>query len=342
MMMWGALWLVAPTSADQPTIDLWYGDQLSFGHLGGHPQRWINILGSAGPAKGLSDITYRLHDGPWMSLSFREDNKRLARDGDFNVEIDRAVLKSGRNEVDLRATWENGDSIQRTVNVTYVAEPGRWKLPYSIDWSKTKRIDEAAQVVDGKWRLTPAGIRSVERYYDRVVAFGDASWRDYEVATTVTVHALTGPKHGPNTTGVTHAAIALRWPGHDADGKQPSVKWHPLGATAEFRLGENLSQCRWRIFDGQREHYKESKTRRALKFEETYAMKHQVQTLSDGRSRYRTKLWPVREQEPTPWDLVRYEPVDDVPTGSALLLAHHSDVTFGNVHVVSLENVETK
>jgi hypothetical protein len=32
----------------------------------------------------------------------------------------------------------------------------------------------------------------------------------------------------------------------------------------------------------------------------------------------------------------RIEPEEDVPTGSALLLAHHAEVTFGNSRVVPL------
>lgn len=189
------------------------------------------------------------------------------------------------------------------------------------------------QVTDGKWKLTDSGLRCVERYYDRAFALGDASWRDYEVETTVTVHALTSPNSGPNTTGVTHAAVALRWPGHDPDGAQPTVKWHPLGATGEFRFGGDLQQCRWRIFDGQRRFHRELERRRQLQFERPYSMKHRVETLADGASRYSTKLWPAGENEPPQWDFQRTEHDDDVPTGSALLLAHHSEVTFGDIHV---------
>lgn len=329
-------------SAGPPKIDLWYGDDLSFGHLGGHPQRWVNVLGSVQPAQDVDRLSYCLNDGDWQPLSFHEDKKRIARDGDFNVEIARELLRPGRNRVTIQATGRDGVSVDRSVEISYDRDAGPWPLPYTIDWSSVSRIDEAAQVVDGKWELTSDGIRSVERYYDRVIAFGDASWKDYEVTTSVMVHAVTGPNKEPNNTGVTHAAIALRWPGHDADGKQPTVKWHPLGATAEFRLGSDLQQCRWRVFDGQREYHRESMRRRTLQFEERYAMKHRVETLDDGRSRYRTKLWPADEPEPNEWDFVREEPTDDVPNGSALLLAHHSDVTFGNVQVVSLDQAKSQ
>ncbi|GAB5404396.1 MAG: hypothetical protein Aurels2KO_26270 [Aureliella sp.] len=294
------------------------------------------------PVEQVDALEYRLNDSPSRPLSFREDRKRIANDGDFNVEIHRDLLQPGENELRVVAKLASAKVIRSTVKIDYVADAPKWPLPYSVDWSKVERIDDAIQVVDGKWELSADGIRSRERYYDRDVAFGDATWRNYEVSTTVKVHALTGPREGPNTTGVTHAAIALRWPGHDPDGKQPSVKWHPLGATAEFRLGKNLSQCRWRIFDGQRKYYAESQKRRKLEFERWYKMKHRVQTLEDGRSHYQVKLWPSGEPEPAVWDFERFEPSTDFQEGSALLLAHHSDVTFGNISVIALPQVATK
>ncbi len=314
-------------------IKLWYGDHQSFGHLGGHPQRWVNLLGEVSPGSEIRSIWYRLNGGALLPLSFREDRKRLAKTGDFNVEILRSQLQPGENRVEIVATSVGGVTIRTDATIEYIPDPGGWPLPYSIDWSQVSRISDAAQVVDGEWELTPAGVRTARRYYDRVLAFGDASWTDYEVSTTVTIHALTAPKTGPNSTNVTHVAIASRWPGHDPDGNQPTVKWHPLGATAEFRLGGGLQNCRWRIFDGQRAYHVESDRRRQLAFETPYRMKHRVETLADGRTRYRVKLWAADESEPEAWDFERFEP-DDLESGSALLLAHHSDVTFGNVEVV--------
>ncbi len=314
-------------------IDLWYGDHQSFGHLGGHPQRFVNLLGDVTPASEIRSLWYRLNGTQLVPLSFREDRKRIAKNGDFNVEILRSLLKPGKNRVEIVATSKGGATFKKEAIIQYDPDPGKWPLPYSIDWSQVSRISDAAQVVDGEWELTPAGVRTVHRYYDRVLAFGDASWENYEVSTSVIIHALTAPKTGPNATNVTHVAIATRWPGHDPDGNQPTVKWHPLGATAEFRLGGDLQNCRWRIFDGQRAYHVESDRRRQLKFETPYRMKHRVETLADGRTWYRVKLWAALDDEPAEWDFERFEP-NDMESGSALLLAHHSDVTFGNVEVV--------
>ena len=66
-------------------------------------------------------------------------------------------------------------------------------------------------------------------------------------------------------------------------------------------------------------------------------MKHRVETLSNGQSWFRVKLWPVGKTEPQTWDCERLEEADDVPAGSALLLAHFSDVTFGDVRVIPIE-----
>lgn len=328
--------MVGDVDAEPPEIQFWYGDQQQFGNAGGHPQRWLNILGEVSAPDQVYTISWSLNDSVPRPLSFREDRKRIAKDGDFNVEIDRSLVREGTNTVKVIAVLNAGDTIRRHMSFEYLTPKSKWPLPYTIDWSQVQNIQDVCQVVDGKWKLTPDGLRTVERYYDRNIVFGDDSWTDYEVSTTVTIHALTPPKSGPNATGVTHAAIALRWPGHDPDGKQPSVKWHPLGATAEFRLGGNLKQCRWRVFDGKfGEFYVESKRRRELKFETPYHMKHRVETLDDETSQYRVKLWPVGHTEPADWDLERHE-TDDLAAGSAVLLAHHSDVTFGNVTVTKV------
>ena len=318
-------------------IDVWYGDDQSFGHLGGHPQRWINILGNVWPAEEIESVEYSLNGGASLPLKFTADRQRLARPGDINVEILRTELLDGINEVEFQATSKSGKTTKRTVQVRYYPTFNRWPLPYEIDWSKVDSISDAAQIVDGKWILTDDGVRSVERHYDRVLAFGDHTWENYEVETSVVFHDFTPPKTGPNGTNVTHVAIATRWPGHDPDGRQPTIKWHPLGATAEFRIGSDLQECRWRIFDGQREYHVESDKRRSIVLGKRYGMKHRVETLDDGSSRFRVKLWPADQAEPESWDFERIEPKDDVSKGSALLLAHYTDVTFGNVKVTPVD-----
>ncbi|MDA0348691.1 MAG: hypothetical protein O3C20_14955 [Verrucomicrobia bacterium] len=66
-------------------------------------------------------------------------------------------------------------------------------------------------------------------------------------------------------------------------------------------------------------------------------MKHRVETLSNGHSRFQVKLWAVGEEEPENADLERWEENDDVQAGSVLLLAHFSDVTFGDIRVIPID-----
>lgn len=318
------------------TFDIWYGDEQHFGVLG-HPQRWVNVLGHASPAEEIASLSYTLNNRSPVMLSYHEDKKRIATDGDFNIELDRNTLHSGENIVEITAFNYEGERFTHTVKVHYTFHGKAWELPYRINWSKVTHINDVAQVVDGKWELTKDGIRSVEQYYDRVITFGDDSWRNYEVTTTVIFHDFTPPNTNPNATGVTHAAIATRWPGHDIDGNQPNVKWFPFGATAEFRIGQDLQQCRWRIFDGkimrkENRYYAEEERRRIIQLEKKYWMKHRVETLDDGSSLYQVKLWEYDKPEPKEWDLKRIEP-NDFQYGSALLIAHHTDVTFGDVSV---------
>ena len=60
-------------------------------------------------------------------------------------------------------------------------------------------------------------------------------------------------------------------------------------------------------------------------------MKHRVETLPDGETKYSVKLWPSSGTEPSVWDLVAIEREGNIPHGAALLLAHNTDVTFGDV-----------
>lgn len=338
--------------ASELTIDFWYGKDQRFGQVG-HPQRWVNLLGNASPASSIASATWTLNNSNPRKFTIGDSHARLAQAGDFNIEIDRSELKPGLNTVRVRVDGKDGESEEETVRVVYTGNGRRWPLPYAIDWQSANRIEDVAQVVDGEWAITDEGIRTIGTGYDRILAFGDDSWRDYEVSTTVTFHAFTPGMTGANKTKVSHAAIGLRWPGHDTDKRQPHIKWFPLGATGEFTLSEDLKQCHWRIYDrpvkkrsfvgnlldavfGEDEPlFIESTKRREIELDRAYGIKHRVTTLADGRTRYSVKLWPANQPEPEGWDLVRTES-DDLSSGSALLVAHHTDVTFGDVMVTPI------
>ena len=311
-------------------FDFWYGPHQTFGRLG-HPQRWINVLGNVRTAGPLETLYYTLNGGEPWHLSMGKDSHRLARPGDINLDIARTRLRPGRNDIVLYARDLEGNEGHGALTVDY-RDGGPWPLPYTIDWQTIKNIQDAVQVVDGRWRVTNAGVRTTEPYYDRMLAFGDDRWTDYEIRTSIVFHAYTTAVVGPPTYGVSHAALATRWTGHYRDGQQPHVTWYPLGATSEFQLRKALTECRWRFLDGDTI-VEDTSQAQPIELETVYDIVLQASTLPDGNSLYRVKLWQRGEAEPD-WQLESRKSGQAVTSGSGLLIAHNADVTFGNVSVV--------
>ena len=322
-------------------IDIWYGDQQSFGKPG-LTQKWINILGNVYGRNGIENLTYKLNKGKTEKLTMGSDLHRLAAAGDFNIDIDVNDCKTGKNIVIISAV----DSIYNTSTrkVEFFLEKGsQWPLPYIIKWSDVSNLQDVIQVIDGHWEITDQGLHNLDTYYDRVIAFGDNSWENYEVSTSVTFHSFTTPAEGPPTYNVSHAAIAMRWDGHDKDDLQPHRKWFPLGATAEFRLTKDLDSCRWRIFDGPKPSSVDFHTEqpvkdyRSIQLNRKYGMKHRVKTIGRDSTLYQVKLWLYDEPEPEEWDFQGIEVEENYHSGSALLIAHNTNVTFGDVTVQSVD-----
>jgi len=322
-------------------IDVWYGDHQKFGSLG-LPQRWINILGNVTSAYGIRDLSYKINGSESRYLSLGSDLHRLADPGDFNIDLDADECKQGNNLIEIIASDSSGNKLTKEISFN-LEKNHKWPLPYTINWDEVKDIQEVIQVVDGHWAITENGLHNLDIYYDRVVAFGDNSWENYEVSTTVTFHGFTPPVPGPPTYNVSHAAISSRWPGHALDSLQPHRQWHPLGATSEFRLTAGLDSCRWRIFDGPKPNtenfYVEEPVEayRSIDTGKVYGMKHRVETIGDQRTQYSVKLWPMDQNEPDEWDLTGIEEEENLSSGSALLIAHNTSVTFGDVKVIPIK-----
>ena len=238
-----------------------------------------------------------------------------------------------------------GFTISKQIELQ-VNKSAQWPLPYSIRWDSVSDIKEVVQVVDGRWEITKDGLHNLDTYYDRAVALGDRSWKNYQVSTTVIFHDFTPPEKGPPTYNVSHAAIASRWPGHDIDDLQPHRKWFPLGATSEFRLTVGLDSCRWRIFDGPKPetdnfHVEQSpEAFRSIELNKKYGMKHRVQSLGSNRTQYSVKLWPYDRMEPEHWDFQGIEENENLASGSVLLIAHNTSLTFGDIMVVPIDTNE--
>jgi len=323
----------SPAARDGGLIDLWYGAVQHFGG-NGQPQRWINVLGTITEPGQVASVTYALNGGSAQPLTLGGDQHRLARAGDFNVELDWNEVHAGDNELLLTATRTDGTPERKRITLR-IAKGRTWPLPYHVDFSRTEDLQAAVQVVDGHWRLHDWGVRTAEPYYDRVLTMGDTSWTDYEATVRLTIHGFTPSKPGPPTYNVTHFGVAMRWRGHHRDGRQPGRKWFPLGAQGEFLLKENPDNCRWRIlFDGIPEKPPTwSGQRNTLVLGQPMRVKAQVATLPDGRTRYRFKQWLEARPEPLHWDVEGYE-TSDYPSGALCLVPHNSDVT---IHEVSVE-----
>ncbi len=323
-------------SAPKIEIKIWYGLDQHFGNIG-NAQRQINILGNIKSGNKQIKAYYTLNTSQEKhSLTLGCDLHRLAKDGDFNIEIERNDLIQGRNIVHCFVALDDKILGDEEVIINYT-NSRIWPLPYFIHWDHVTNIQDAVEIVDGEWELLDSGIRTKYKYYDRIIAFGDSSWRNYEVETTVTFHGYNPPGNGPPTYNVSHVAIASRWPGHDKDSLQPNRKWFPLGATSEFRITDNYDSCRWRIFDGENFYSEQSASNyRQIQPEIAYKLKHRVEDLAKNNTLYSVKFWEANEEEPLEWDFQATEISKKRESGSACLIAHNTDVTFGNISVVPI------
>jgi regulation of enolase protein 1 (concanavalin A-like superfamily) len=178
-----------------------------------------------------------------------------------------------------------------------------------------------AQVVDGKWALEGANVRTVEPGYDRLIGVGDMAWDDYEVLVPITVHSQ------PSSFG---AGILFRWNGHTDSPVhcgQPKCGWLPLGAILWARSGRiEVYGNGGSILDTQS---------RTLTPGVTYWFRGRVETNALG-GLYRLKVWEDGQPEPGDWDITGQEALTDPQNGSMMLITHQADVSFGPVTVTDL------
>jgi|GEM_PF-1931552 len=325
-------------------IDIWYGDEQSFG-LNGRAQNWINILGNVDRNTEWESVTYMLNGKNGNTLTLGSDKHRLANKGDFNIELSWEEVNEGENKLEIIATPKKGKTIRREVSVN-VTKGKKWPLPYYLDFSKTKNLQEVVQVVDGRWELTPEGVKTAEPYYDRVLTIGDTNWTNYEANIELTIHDFTPSEKGPPTYDVTHFGVALRWRGHVPNGLQPSRQWYPLGSQGEFFLKDDLQTCTWRIlYNGGKDAPKPtySTKKNAIQLNEKIKIRAQVSTLPNGDTQYRFKQWKLHDPEPFKWDVEGIENgSDDFPSGALCLVPHNSNVTIHQLVVQPLVKNEVK
>ncbi|MCB0130388.1 MAG: InlB B-repeat-containing protein, partial [Caldilineaceae bacterium] len=318
--------VVANFVTGAPVIDLWYGDNQSFGQVG-NPQHWINILGNVSDPDGIATFVYTLNGGPDVPLATGPDTRRLDQPGDFNIDIAIADLVNGANQVVIRAVDNENNETITPVTVNYTAGTV-WPSPYTIDWSTAAAINDVAQVVDGEWFIGPDGVRTVQSGYDRVVAIGDLNWTDYEITVPMIVHGIDWPRISPHT-GPPGLGLLMRWAGHTDDpiaGWQPKTGWVPHGEIAWWNWSNN-SSATLVYFSG----WPSANSTPA--FDTPYIFKMRVESVNGGASRYSTKVWEQGQPEPANWFLERENDSSHLGTGSVMLLAHMVDASFGDVTI---------
>ena len=322
-----------PAPANQPVFNVWYGDNQSFGQ-NGIPQQWVNILGNVSAPSGIASASYTLNGGASQFLRVGPSNSsRLVDTGDFNVEIDHSSLVPGTNTVVISATDNQNHTATHTVTVNWKYVSGKvWQLPYSIDWSTAGNIQNVAQIVDGQWSIQPDGtVRTGQVGYDRLIALGDVSWTNYRVTSEITI----------NTLDCTQFALGLvvGWTGHTIDPNQPQPdqprSGHPFFGFGTYSTAPNPVL---NIYANSPSFFEtvlaRDTTGITLDPGVRYVMKFAVQRNSNNTSSHLSlKVWPASSAEPSNWNL---QANGDASTGSVILGAHHSDVSFGKVSVVSL------
>lgn len=325
------LFLFAATMyAEPPTLTFFYGKHLTFRTIG-VPQRCANIPGNVQDPDGIATLVCTVNGGAAKSLSMGPDTRRLLANGDFNIDLSWPELLPlpDSNIVVITATDLLSEVAEDTVVVRYVADT-QWPFPASINWSAYSDVMSAAQPVDGLWTIEGSGVRNVDVGYDRLLAVGDTTWTDYEVAVPITIHSIDPGGYNP-VSGQPAVGIFIRWIGHTDDpfsGWQPLTGYYPSGALGMYAFnapengGERLEiwQHAFDLSGG------------TLSLGSTYIFKMRVESLAEG-DHYALRVWREGTPEPSVWDLMYLDETRRASHGSALLLAHHVDATFGAVQM---------
>lgn len=316
------------TTSDGPVIDAWYGDTQRFGGRG-LTQPSVNVLGNVSDGDGIQSLRYSLNGAPSQALSMGPNLRRLQYEGDFNADIRYTDLDVGSNAVTITAIDGIGEVTQKTVTLIREATSPP-ALPFVTEWTAQSPLTEQATVVDGRWTVGGSGVRVAPGAtgYDRLITVGDSSWTDYEVTVPFTVHGI-GPGAGSPKSNEPMVGIGLRWQGHQiVDSTQPAWGYKSIGAYAWYRwfdpprmelLGDGA------IVRGRKD--------APLQLGQPYVFKARADTVG-SQTTYSMKMFPAGSAEPANWDLTYTGSGPD--SGSVVLIAHHTDVTFGDVAVTPL------
>lgn len=334
----------------RPEITVWGGLDQRVGHLG-TAQADFNLRGHVARWEELVSLTYSLNGGAPRALTWGQgvgdfgDYRRLAHNGDFNADVPIAELQPGLNTISVHAVDQGGGEDLVTANVTLGT--GSTPLPLLVDWDSYSDPQDAGQLVDGDWALEAAGLRTVSVGYDRIFLLGEASWQDYEVTCTVTIHgvqAVTGPLSDAAGLG-----FLARFTGHVVGGfrnfpvAQPKWGYQPFGALTWLRwTGGAAAAPAIQFYRGDSDVTQDFGVAAGAVAGAAARLRLRCETLPDapggaGVTRYSLKVWPEQDAEPDAWNYeVTQESAYALRQGSLGLVAHHVDVTFGDIVVRTL------
>jgi hypothetical protein len=335
----------------RPDITVWGGLDRRIGHLG-TAQADFNLMGNVGRWEDLATLSYSLNGGAPRALNWGQgagdfgDYRRLAHNGDFNIDLPIAELQPGLNTLSVRAVdlWGGEDVV--TANVTL--EPGSTPLPLLVDWEAITDPQDAGQAVDGNWVLEAPGLRTASVGYDRIFLLGETSWQDYEVTCAVTINevqAATGPLSDAAGLG-----FIARFTGHVVGGfrnfpeAQPKWGYQPFGALAWMRwTGGAAADPAIQFYRGDADITQDFGVAAGAVAGATLRLRLRCETLPDapggaGVTRYSFKVWPGQSGEPAEWSYeVVQESANALRQGSLALVAHHVDATFGDIVISNLD-----
>ncbi|GAB5373576.1 MAG: hypothetical protein AcusKO_00380 [Acuticoccus sp.] len=310
-------------------IDVWYGTHQTFAQEG-EAQQWVNVLGSVDRTQ-VSSLSYSLNGGEERALTLGPRG-RLANSGDFNVDINFAELDGSPTDdiVRLRAVLTDSSILTQDVVISY--ESGNtWDADYTIDWSQVSNIQNALQIVDGKWSIGEHGVRIDEPGYDRILAVGDDTWDNYEAAFTMTVHEMT--EVAGQGTGF---GFGMLWGGHTDDplpDRQPKMGYNPIASPFYHATSERLILHEYPDFaspglDGAPISFAE---------DTTYEVVVRIEQVNVFDRLYKVKIWESGTAEPGDWLVEGLDPMDEPTTGSFLVFPHHWDMSFGDMAFNEIE-----
>jgi regulation of enolase protein 1 (concanavalin A-like superfamily) len=304
-----------------PDIDVWYGDNQTFGTIG-VPQNWANILGHADDPDGVAWVDYSLNGGPYTNLTINDSNPRIIRFGDFNIELDVSQLQPGANHVEIVASDRVGYQTHRTVTVNW--DPGHlWPFPYTASWAGASRISDAVQVVDGLWGFQGTDVHPLQTGYDRVLALGERTWTNYDVTAPFTINSMDSDSW--------HSGFGLGtgWQGHTGSARPRTD--YPMGLLCFYyrrapgdawKLWFDSYGAPWDVTNDGRQNFLTPGVR--------YVMKMRTQDIGGGMAHYSCKVWPASAPEPSGWALSLDWPAR---AGSAIVVEDYADVSVGPVTV---------